>query len=226
MIAGVFYRGSVQSALLGLSLASSMRLARTVNYVVRLFTQLESEMTSVERLLHLADLPIEEHKYDTDTVSWPPSDGSLRFDAVTMRYRPGLPLVLRDVTFEVPHGTKLGICGRTGKNSTQPWVHQAAADKILCKLPGCLCGRLWEKLFDSGHVPTCPNRVRISSHSRGGYRNTRGRRSAGSPLDLRSGMPPPPKLCPIAFSVLQLRMTPADGASRTLSSFPAQSVVI
>ena len=41
--------------------ASSMRLARTVNYAVRSLTQLESEMTSVERVLHFADLPIEQY---------------------------------------------------------------------------------------------------------------------------------------------------------------------
>lgn len=41
MLLGVLARGSVAGAFLGLSLASSMRLARTVNYCVRNFTQVE-----------------------------------------------------------------------------------------------------------------------------------------------------------------------------------------
>ena len=38
-----------------------------------------------------------------------------RLYSVEMRYRPGLPLVLRGVTFSVEAGEKVGVCGRTGK---------------------------------------------------------------------------------------------------------------
>jgi ABC-type multidrug transport system fused ATPase/permease subunit len=34
---------------------------------------------------------------------------------VCMRYRPGLKLVLDNVSFEIPGGTRVGIVGRTGK---------------------------------------------------------------------------------------------------------------
>ena len=61
MLLGITARGDTAGAYIGLALASSMRLARTVNYAVRSLTQLESEMTSVERVLHFADLPIEQY---------------------------------------------------------------------------------------------------------------------------------------------------------------------
>ena len=35
-----------------------------------------------------------------------------------MRYRPGLPLVLEDVSFKVASGEKLGVVGRTGSGKS------------------------------------------------------------------------------------------------------------
>lgn len=45
--------------------------------------------------------------------SWP-SEGSLTFKNVSARYRPELDLVLRDVSFDIKGGEKVGVCGRTG----------------------------------------------------------------------------------------------------------------
>ena len=119
MLLGALSRGTVQSALLGLALASSMRLPRTVNYTVRQFTALESDMTSVERLLHISDLSKEPSHLQTPApVDWKPNDGSICFTAVSMRYRPGLPLVLNDISFSLPHANKLGVCGRTGSGKS------------------------------------------------------------------------------------------------------------
>ena len=47
------------------------------------------------------------------TPEWP-ADGHVRFDHYSTRYREGLSLVLRDVTIDIPGGTKVGIVGRTG----------------------------------------------------------------------------------------------------------------
>lgn len=40
------------------------------------------------------------------TPSWP-EQGAIKFTAVDLRYRPGLPLVLKDVSFEVRAGEKV-----------------------------------------------------------------------------------------------------------------------
>jgi hypothetical protein len=45
--------------------------------------------------------------------TWP-TQGRIVYDHVSFRYRPGLPLVIDDVSFEVRGGEKIGICGRTG----------------------------------------------------------------------------------------------------------------
>ena len=43
-----------------------------------------------------------------------PQAGTVQFEAVSLRYRPGLPLALADATFTVPGGSQCGVCGRTG----------------------------------------------------------------------------------------------------------------
>ena len=50
---------------------------------------------------------------DAPPPGWPRS-GELMFDQVTATYRPGLPPVLREVTFHLPAGTSCGLVGRTG----------------------------------------------------------------------------------------------------------------
>ena len=44
---------------------------------------------------------------------WPHS-GAVRFAAVAMAYRPGLPLVLEDVSFALAGGIKAAVVGRSG----------------------------------------------------------------------------------------------------------------
>ena len=126
MLLGVTARGSVAGAYIGLSLASSMRLARTVNYTVRQFTQLESEMTSVERIIHYTSLPYEHTHVRTltgaageeEAPAWPPTKGTVTFEGVQLRYRRELPLVLKGVSFAVGDGEKLGVAGRTGSGKS------------------------------------------------------------------------------------------------------------
>ncbi|KAF0311378.1 Multidrug resistance-associated protein 5 [Amphibalanus amphitrite] len=43
-----------------------------------------------------------------------PSQGAIRLEGVSLRYRPDLPRVLHDLSLNVPAGEKVGIVGRTG----------------------------------------------------------------------------------------------------------------
>lgn len=71
-------------------------------------------MNTAERVSHYAHLPEEGalEKPDDPPASWP-SAGVLEFTDVKMRYREGLPEVLRGVTFKTHPGEKVGIVGRT-----------------------------------------------------------------------------------------------------------------
>jgi ABC-type siderophore export system fused ATPase/permease subunit len=68
-------------------------------------------------------------------AEWP-SAGHIRFENVSMRYRPGLKLVLENVSFEIAPGARVGIVGRTGAGKSSLMVSlfrlvEAEAGRIL-----------------------------------------------------------------------------------------------
>lgn len=48
----------------------------------------------------------------------PPLQGDIRIEAVTFRYRPGLPEVIRDLTLDIRAGQVIGIVGRSGSGKS------------------------------------------------------------------------------------------------------------
>ncbi len=54
---------------------------------------------------------------DRDADNWP-SHGKIVFRNVNMRYRPGLPNVLNQTSFEIKGGEKCGVVGRTGSGKS------------------------------------------------------------------------------------------------------------
>jgi ABC-type multidrug transport system fused ATPase/permease subunit len=110
---------SVDENVLGLAIVYSIQLLDTLQWTARVIIETENNLTSVERLLAFNDIEKEATAPAVSTASnevpstWP-SQGSVRISDLSLRYRDGLPLVLKKVSLEVPGGCKLGICGRTG----------------------------------------------------------------------------------------------------------------
>jgi ABC-type multidrug transport system fused ATPase/permease subunit len=86
-------------------------------------------MVSVERIQSFIELPIEAPAViaksrppsECDVPEVPtipseiwPSSGEIEFRNVQLRYREGLDLVLRGVSFRVGKNEKVGVLGRTG----------------------------------------------------------------------------------------------------------------
>lgn len=51
-----------------------------------------------------------------------------------MRYRPGLPLVLKGLSVDIPAGTTCGVVGRTGEHASgcDMWLPEAAVLGNIC----------------------------------------------------------------------------------------------
>lgn len=115
-VCGVFNIGASSS---GLVVTYVLQVASSLTIVLRSYTNIENEMNSVERVQHYAfKLPQEAPPtIEGDTAllqaGWPNS-GAIELKDVSMKYRPGLPLVLNNVDVKINSGEKIGICGRTG----------------------------------------------------------------------------------------------------------------
>lgn len=74
-------------------------------------------MNSSERLLYYRNELDQEAPQEIEATKPPsdwPSRGHISFENIQLRYRPGLPLVLKGLTLEFKAGEKIGVVGRTG----------------------------------------------------------------------------------------------------------------
>jgi len=121
----VYQRDTLDSALIGLTLSYAIDITGVLSWVIRIVSELESQMVSVERVDEYTKLENEEstgamatHGVIEDPPKEWPTTGALRVEKLQMRYRAELPLVLKGISFEVEAGQKIGICGRTGSGKS------------------------------------------------------------------------------------------------------------
>lgn len=108
-------RFSVSPAIGGLVLSYILSTVMMIQFTVRQLAEVENGMNSVERLRYYGTQLEEEAPLHTiDVRSTWPEKGEIVFDNVEMRYRDGLPLVLKGLDMHVRGGERIGIVGRTG----------------------------------------------------------------------------------------------------------------
>ncbi|XP_061547082.1 canalicular multispecific organic anion transporter 1 [Phycodurus eques] len=111
----VISRDSLDSGLVGLSISYSLNVTQTLNWLVRMTSELETNIVAVERVSEYSVIE-NEAKWVTDTrptENWPEA-GRLQFENYKVRYRPGLDLVLHGISCDIGSSEKIGIVGRTG----------------------------------------------------------------------------------------------------------------
>jgi ATP-binding cassette subfamily C (CFTR/MRP) protein 1 len=95
-----------------------LQVTNMMQFIVKQLAQVENSMNSTERLVYYSNKLPSEATPDPDTLikpapSWP-ERGEIKFEGVQMRYREGLPLVLKGLDLHVRGGERVGIVGRTG----------------------------------------------------------------------------------------------------------------
>ncbi|KAK2178694.1 hypothetical protein NP493_533g01002 [Ridgeia piscesae] len=114
----VLSRGSVNSGVVGLSITYALQITQSLNWMVRMTSDLETNIVSVERAKEYSETPTEapwDIEETRPTASWP-NEGHVAFEDYATRYRPGLDLVLRGVSFKHQGRREVGRTG-AGKSS-------------------------------------------------------------------------------------------------------------
>ncbi|KAI2483038.1 abc transporter [Pyrenophora tritici-repentis] len=108
-------RFSVNPSIAGLVLSYILTIVQMIQFTVRQLAEVENNMNSTERIHHYGTQLEEEAPLHMGEVrpTWP-EHGEIVFDKVEMRYRAGLPLVLKGLSMHVRAGERIGVVGRTG----------------------------------------------------------------------------------------------------------------
>lgn len=112
----VIDRESISAGIAGLSISYAMNITQTLNWMVRMSSQLETDIVAVERVVEYSrvaeEAPAIVHG-NRPALGWP-THGEIQLSNYSVRYREGLDLVLRGITVHIHPREKIGIVGRTG----------------------------------------------------------------------------------------------------------------
>lgn len=112
----VIYRNTLSAGLVGLSVSYSLQITSYLNWLVRMSSEMETNIVAVERLKEYSETEKEAPwriQETTPPKSWPQA-GRVEFRDYGLRYREDLDLVLKNINITIEGGEKVGIVGRTG----------------------------------------------------------------------------------------------------------------
>ncbi|KAI0136126.1 P-loop containing nucleoside triphosphate hydrolase protein [Hypoxylon sp. NC0597] len=156
----VFGGGVVNPSISGVVLSSVLAFRIQIQLIVQHFGELEDCMTSTEHLhQHCTQLPKECSQpamalAPEVSESWP-TRGGIKMNNVNMRYRPELPMVLKDLSIDIYGGEKIGIVGRTGAG-------KSSLATAIFRLAELSWGQITIDGLDIKHIPLPTLRSRIS----------------------------------------------------------------
>ncbi|XP_066291270.1 multidrug resistance-associated protein 1-like isoform X6 [Branchiostoma lanceolatum] len=112
----VIGRETLSPGIVGLSITYALQITQTLNWMVRMTSELETNIVAVERIKEYAETETEADWVVDDNRppdNWP-SEGKVNFNSYQTRYREGLDLVIKGIDVTIKGGEKVGIVGRTG----------------------------------------------------------------------------------------------------------------
>ncbi|CAF1308417.1 unnamed protein product, partial [Adineta steineri] len=119
-IIAVFMPDRMTAGTVGLMITFAMQITNSLNMLVRMSSDIETNTVSVERINEYAELTPEASWEipETKPSSHWPKNGNIQIKNLSTQYRQNLPLVLKDLTIDIQPGEKIGIIGRTGSGKS------------------------------------------------------------------------------------------------------------
>uniref|UniRef100_A0A8C5R5H5 Multidrug resistance-associated protein 1 n=1 Tax=Leptobrachium leishanense TaxID=445787 RepID=A0A8C5R5H5_9ANUR len=112
----VISRYTLSPGLVGLSVSYALQVTTYLNWLVRMSSELETNIVAVERVKEYSDLKQEAPwtiQQAAPESNWP-HEGKIEFRNFCLRYREDLDLALKNISATIHGGEKVGIVGRTG----------------------------------------------------------------------------------------------------------------
>ncbi|KAG0093525.1 hypothetical protein BGZ93_009964 [Podila epicladia] len=112
--------GKIEPGWAALSLTYSLMFTTTIVWVIRMYATNEMNLNSVERLteyMELEEEPPAVIEGSRPPAHWPHA-GEIVVDHLVMKYAPDTPAVIKDVSFRIKAGEKIGVVGRTGSGKS------------------------------------------------------------------------------------------------------------
>ncbi|KAG0232234.1 hypothetical protein BGW42_008288 [Actinomortierella wolfii] len=104
----------------GMALSYALMFNGTIVWLIRNYAQNEMNLNSVERVAEYLDLEEEPPaiiESNRPPASWPHA-GEIVVENLNMKYAPDTPSVIKDISFHVKAGERVGIVGRTGSGKS------------------------------------------------------------------------------------------------------------
>ncbi|XP_064415228.1 multidrug resistance-associated protein 1 isoform X2 [Latimeria chalumnae] len=112
----VLSRNSLSPGLVGLSISYALQVTASLNWLVRMSSEVETNIVAVERVQEYMETEKEAAwriSHNSPPPDWPQT-GNIEFQGYGLRYREDLDLALMKITVSIKGGEKVGIVGRTG----------------------------------------------------------------------------------------------------------------
>ena len=118
----VIGKESISPGLVALIITYALQITSTLNWLVRMTSELETNIISTERIREYTKIPIEngwtlESSSPKLPDNWP-IRGSIEFKDYSTKYRPELNYVFTKFSVQIPSGRSVGIVGRTGSGKS------------------------------------------------------------------------------------------------------------
>lgn len=106
----------IDPSISGVVLSYILQIVGMIQWMIRQLAEVENSMNAAERLNHYGTRLDEEAALTSSNPPRPtwPEKGEIKFDNICMRYRPGLPLVLKNFSLDIAAGQRVAVVGRTG----------------------------------------------------------------------------------------------------------------